>query len=99
MVPTYAMIIDQKNNPNIDLLLTIPKPCILKLSNGTENEDILILETNDKEQLQAAVDHFLVLLKPNINKTPANFYETWCYMHLKPQLIIEPKLGNNNLLH
>lgn len=96
IVPTYA-VVEDLNDWNQSLLIKVPKPCIIKLSNGTENENIIILKDNKQE----SIDKTLALFKPYLeqkNKFVSNFFDTWCYHKIKPRIIIEKKLGNDDQL-
>lgn len=97
-VPTLA-IFNRQNQITLLDLNKFPKPYIIKLNNSTENEDLYIIrETTSQAELTQIITHFNnILLNKKINH-PRNFYETWCYSQIKPQVLIEPLLGKQTLV-
>lgn len=97
-VPTLA-VFNRQNQITLLDLNKFTKPYIIKLNNSTENEDLYIVrETTSQAELMQIVVHFNdILLNKKVNE-PRNFYETWCYSQIKPQVLVEPLLGKQTLV-
>ncbi|KEZ22944.1 hypothetical protein UDIV_4400 [Ureaplasma diversum NCTC 246] len=97
IIKTYA-IVDSLDQWNKELLIQIPKPCIIKLTNGTENENIIVLNDNDIQKIDQTIDLFKPYLIPKSTNQITNFFDSWCYALIKPRIIIEQKLGDHDQL-
>ncbi|WP_031489126.1 ATP-grasp fold amidoligase family protein [Ureaplasma canigenitalium] len=97
LVDTYK-IYDAENLLSLDELKKIKRPFIIKTSNSTENEEVLIIhEDTPEKELIKAINFFNQLLKEPFVAEPKNFYQTWCYRFIKTRVIIEPLISKNTL--